>query len=140
MTISIETNVIVSLWWKDHASNAVAAALLDRAQRQGSLIVCGAVYAELVADPKQNPESLGAFLNDSRIAVEWQFNEEDWREAGRACRGYVRRRWASSGGFSRRILADFVIGAHAQVRGYSLLTTDEKHYQAAFPKLKIFAN
>lgn len=140
MTISIDTNVIVALWWKDHASNAEAAALLNKAQRQGSLIVCGAVYAELVADPKQNPNSLGAFLDDSRIAVEWQFNEADWREAGRAYRGYVQRRWSSSRTSPRRILADFVIGAHAQVRGYSLLTTDEKHYEAAFPKLKIFSN
>ena len=35
------------------------------------------------------------------------------------------------------MLADFLIGAHAQVRAYRLLTMDERIYKAAFPTLKI---
>jgi predicted nucleic acid-binding protein len=35
----------------------------------------------------------------------------------------------------RRILADFLIGAHAQKRGYRLLTLDEGFYPTAFPRL-----
>jgi len=40
-----------------------------------------------------------------------------------------------SGG--RRILADFLIGAHAQTENYRLLTLDERLYKAAFPTLTI---
>lgn len=32
---------------------------------------------------------------------------------------------------------DFVIGAHAFVEGYTLLTLDEGMYRAAFPRLGI---
>src|SRR5208283_2496874 len=38
---------------------------------------------------------------------------------------------------SRRILADFLIGAHAHTRSYRLLTLDERLYKAAFPTLTI---
>jgi hypothetical protein len=38
---------------------------------------------------------------------------------------------------ARRILADFLIGAHATARDYRLLTMDVHIYRAAFPTLKI---
>jgi predicted nucleic acid-binding protein len=38
---------------------------------------------------------------------------------------------------SRRILPDFLIGAHAVVRGYRLLPLDERLYRSAFPALKM---
>jgi predicted nucleic acid-binding protein len=64
-------------------------------------------------------------------------DEETWRVAGRAYLGYTERRKSSGGESPRRILADFLIGAHALVRGYSLLTIDYRHYAAAFPTLTI---
>jgi predicted nucleic acid-binding protein len=33
--------------------------------------------------------------------------------------------------------ADFVIGAHALVKGYTLLTLDEGMYRTAYPRLRI---
>jgi AbrB family looped-hinge helix DNA binding protein len=39
----------------------------------------------------------------------------------------------------RRILAEFLIGAHAHARGDRLLTLDERAYRAAFPALAIQA-
>lgn len=140
MTISIDANVIVALWKKDNESNAAASAMLNAAQQQGSLVICGPVYAELVANLQQNPQSLSAFLDDCRIAVEWRFDEEDWREAGRAYGGYAQRRRKNGDGLPRRILADFMVGADALMRGHSLLTTDSGRYAAAFPKLKLIRN
>lgn len=40
---------------------------------------------------------------------------------------------------TRRILADFLIGAHAYIRGYRLLSLNERLYRTAFPTLKIEA-
>jgi len=37
----------------------------------------------------------------------------------------------------RRILADFLIGAHATVNGYKLLTMDAGVYRAGFPRLAV---
>ena len=140
MTTSIDTNVIVALWRKDHASNADAARLLAKARSYGPLIVCGPVFSELAADPQRTPEDLGDFLRDTGISVAWNLGEADWREAGRAYRGYAHRRWASSKSQPRRILADFLVGAHALVRNHALLTFDAGHYAAAFPKLKIISS
>ena len=47
----------------------------------------------------------------------------------------VGRKQRDSG--ARRILADFLIGAHAHTRGYRLLTLDERLYKAAFPTLRL---
>jgi predicted nucleic acid-binding protein len=38
---------------------------------------------------------------------------------------------------ARRILADFLIGAHALHHGYGLLTFDDRRYPAAFPRPRI---
>jgi predicted nucleic acid-binding protein len=38
---------------------------------------------------------------------------------------------------ARRILADFIIGAHAFTNGFRILTLDEGLYRSAFPSLAI---
>jgi len=47
MTSAIDTNVIVSLWDED-LSNLVARNALDAAMSRGTVVVSGAVYAELM--------------------------------------------------------------------------------------------
>jgi predicted nucleic acid-binding protein len=69
--------------------------------------------------------------------VEWELGERVWRTAGAAFQGYAARRRKQKGAEVRRILADFVIGAHAQVNGYKLLTLDAGVYAACFPQLAI---
>lgn len=59
------------------------------------------------------------------------------RAAGRAFQAYALRRRSHGDSGPRRILADFVIGAHALDRDYDLLTMDDRLYRAAFPRLRI---
>jgi predicted nucleic acid-binding protein len=40
---------------------------------------------------------------------------------------------------TRRILADFIIGAHAQHHGFRMLILDEGLYRAAFPRLRMLS-
>jgi len=61
--------------------------------------------------------------------------EEVWREAGLAFQEYAARRRKQKGTAPRRILAAFLIGAHAAVNGYRLLTLEEGLDRASFPKL-----
>lgn len=61
-----------------------------------------------------------------------------WRSAGLAFGGYAQRRRAQPGDPGpRRILADFLIGAHASELGARLLTFDGGVYRAAFPNLEV---
>jgi len=101
------------------------------------LVVSGPVYAELMAGPLRDETSLDMFFGDTGIEVDWAMDEDIWREAGRAYLRYVRRRKSSGGGEARRILTDFLIGAHALVRNYSLLTMNAEDFAATFPTLPI---
>ena len=100
-------------------------------------MISAPVFAELLAAPGRSEAFLSAFLHDTGISVDWQLDESVWRSAGRAYQWYAERRRRQRGPGVRRILADFLIGAHAQVRAYRLLTMDERIYKAAFPTLKI---
>jgi predicted nucleic acid-binding protein len=139
MTISIDTNVIAALWKNDHSLNAVAVQMLGNLAARERLVISGPVYAELMAGPLREEESLDMFFSDTGIEVDWAMDEDIWREAGRAYLGYVRRRKLSAGGEARRILTDFLIGAHALVRNYSLLTMNAEDFAVNFPALPIIS-
>ncbi len=90
-----------------------------------------------IAAPGRTETFVSSFLEETGIAIHWDLGEAVWRSAGRAFQGYAecRRKQRDSG--SRRILADSLIGAHAQTRSYRLLTLDERLYKAAFQTLTI---
>jgi predicted nucleic acid-binding protein len=90
-----------------------------------------------MAAPGRSATFVDRFCEETGIAVEWEIGERAWRAAGAAFQGYTARRRKQKGAEARRILADFVIGAHALVSGYKLLTLDARMYQVPFPRLGI---
>jgi predicted nucleic acid-binding protein len=137
MTTIVDTNVVIALWDTDPQLNAAAQQALDALQAQGALVITGAVYAELLALPDRTEPMLDEFLSVTGMRADWQMSEEIWRVAGRAFQGYASRRSAKKTELPRRILADFLIGAHASVRRCRLLTLDQRLYRAAFPDLEV---
>jgi hypothetical protein len=137
MTTAIDTNVIVALWDRDAKLNSAAQSALDAALGRGGLIIAAPVFAELTACPGRDQAFLDMFCQDASIVIDWNLDEATWRAAGRAFQAYAARRRKAGEPGPRRILADFVIGAHAMQKGYCLLTLDDRVYQAAFPALKI---
>lgn len=89
--------------------------------------------------PGRDAKQLELIVEASGFHIEWDMNEAVWQTAGQAYQGYVRRRKSSGGGLPRRILTDLLIGAHASVRGHSLLTMDQDIYGPTFPKLNILS-
>jgi len=108
---------------------------LDKVFNEGGLVISGAVYSELLAAPGRTEAFIDNFCEETGIAVEWELGEKIWREAGKAIQDYAARRRKRKEAEPRRILADFLIGAHALANGYQLLTLDEGNYRAAFPRL-----
>jgi hypothetical protein len=137
MTTSIDTNVLVDLLNPDDALNRPALAAIEKAKSAGKLIVCGAVYAELLGLPSRTQAVLDEFFKYGGVSIDWRFDEAIWRAAGVAFQSYVKRRIANQEKFPRRILTDFLIGAHAVVRGCTLLTVDKRVYKASFPEIRI---
>ncbi len=137
MITAIDSNVLIALWNPDDTLNTLARSALDAALGRGSLVIAAPVFAELLAAPSRTEAFLDAFCQETGIAVDWRLTEAVWRAAGRAFQQYVARRRTYQNGGPRRILADFVIGAHASHHHFRLLTLDDRLYRSAFPRLTI---
>lgn len=137
MTTAIDGNVIIALWDEETLVSTPSRRALDIAFLRGGLVIAAPVYAELLAAPRRTEAFLKKFLQETTIMVDWNLGEEVWRTAARAFQAYAEQRRRQRDSNPRRILADFLIGAHAQVHGFRFLTRDERLYRIAFPQLKI---
>ena len=136
MRTAIDTNVLSALW---SGSTVVAqvTALLGRVATEGALVVCGPVYAELVAHPKVTQQFVDQFLATTRVEIDFDFDELVWRETALRFADYARRRRKSGGGEARRLVVDFLIGAHASLHADRLFTFEPRFYAQDFPKLPL---
>jgi len=137
MVTALDTNVLVALWDEGEPFNDRVRQMLRNALQAGGLVVSAAAYAELISAPHRSEAFVDSFCADTGIVVDWDLREPVWRAAGRAFQQYSRRRKVQGHGAPRRILADFLIGAHALHGGFRLLTLDDRIYSAAFPRLTI---
>lgn len=110
---------------------------LDEARRAGGLVICAPVLVELLAHPGATGEFVTRFLHDSGVQVDQQFSQRMWDETGRAFAAYAARRRRSSGGQPKRLLVDFMVGAHALLATDQLLTLDAGRYSQDFPELRL---
>jgi predicted nucleic acid-binding protein len=136
MTTWIDTNVLAALWNANVDTQKAARTALREAAESGWFAISGCVYAELVAGPDRTPEMVNAFLEETEIPVSWQTGEDVWRLTAERFRAYAEMRRTNSKR-PKRLLADFLIGAQASLRGGRLLTFDERNYAAAYPELTL---
>jgi predicted nucleic acid-binding protein len=137
VTVALDTNVIVALWDASDALHPVARKALEAASSRETLVISAVVYAELLGAPGRTESFVDRFCEETGIVVEWELRERVWRTAGVAFQAYARRRQKHGESGPRRLLADFLVGAHAFEGGYKLLTLDSGMYKAAFPRLGI---
>src|SRR5260370_31490103 len=121
MRTAIDTNVISALWTGEPSAEKLAA-ILARAGRAGALTIAAPAYAELLAYPGATPEFVDGFLASTGVLTDFRLDEAIWREAGLRFVNYAARRRSSRAGAPRRLLADFIIGAHDLLPAVRLLT------------------
>ena len=92
MITAIDSNVIIGLWNADDTLNPLARKALEGAFAGGSLVICGAVFGELIACPGRTEQFINRFLEDTEITVDWTSNEVVWRTAGTAFQKYANQR------------------------------------------------
>jgi len=133
MKTAIDTNVFSALWAGEKTSAGLHEQL-GEASAQGALVICPVVFAEMHANPKMDEKLIRRFLDETGVFIEYHLQEAVWIEAGRRYAQYCRRR-RSAGEEPRRLIADFVIGAHALLQADRLITLDRSRYRKDFPEL-----
>jgi len=116
----IDTNVLIDVIGADPTFGERSRTALAECAEAGPVVINPVVYAE-VAAMIPTREELEALLPENlfrRDAIPWAAAFL----AGRAYRAYRDR-----GGARERILADFLIGAHAAVEGFGLISRDARH-------------
>ena len=121
----VDTNVLIDVLQADPLFGLRSLSALERLGAEGVLVINPVVYAELAAwiHSKERLDTLlpADLFRREALPIEAAFL------AGRAF-----RRYKDQGGEKPRMLADFLIGAHAAVRGYGLVSRDRgyrRHFQ-----------
>lgn len=129
MITAVDTNVLLDVLNSRSPHHAQSREWLWAAYNQGSVVVCDIVYAEL-APAFGNRAALDGALREISAATS-PIDTTIAYEAG------VRwMRYRRAGGPRTRIMADFLIGAHAVATGDRFLTRDRGFYASYFPELK----
>jgi hypothetical protein len=104
---------------------------------EGALVISPFVFAELLAYPRATEAFVRGFLEATGVELVTKIEERVWTETGRRFARYAARCRKAAGEGPRRLLADYLIGAHALVQAERLLTLDPKVYQQDFPELRL---
>ena len=129
MITSVDTSVLLDVFASGSPHHAQSQAWLIDAYDRGAILVCDVVYAELVP-AFGDRSSLDKALREINAAVS-PIDTAIAYEAG--------LRWAryrQAGGPRERIIADFLIGAHALANADTFLTRDHGFYSSYFPELQ----
>jgi hypothetical protein len=135
---AIDANIFSSIWSKEPTAEMVVEQL-GRAKQDGALLISPFAFAELYAHPNMTSDFIRPFLDATGVVVDYKLLESVWTEAGLRFARYAARRRKATGEGPRRLLADFLIGAHALVQADRLLTLDPKVYRQDFPELRLLS-
>ena len=127
-----DSNVVLDILqpeqeWFDWSSKHLEACL-----ENGSLIVNAVIFAEISGQYLSHRDVQQALF---RLGV--KLEDIPWEAAHLADRAH--RAYRHAGGRQERLLPDFLIGSHASLRKYRLLTRDQARYRTYFPDLDIIA-
>jgi predicted nucleic acid-binding protein len=128
--VLIDSNVLLDLITEDQRWFAWSSAILADTAEHSRLVINPVVYAE-ISIRYSRIEDLNEAIPITMVDRE-PIPYEAAFLAGKAFSIYRKR-----GGKKRSTLPDFLIGAHASVAGYSLLTRDATRYRTYFPGLPL---
>lgn len=126
---AVDSSVILDFLCGAEATALRAEKALRNVLAEGNLVICECVLAEIC--PTLAPSELEEFLAD------WSFlyrpcSKEAAILAGQHFKLYLERK-----GAKRRMLADFLIGAHAQLQCDRLLARDRGYWRDYFDSLEV---
>ena len=113
--------------WKDWSVSR-----LRKLDLMGDFVINQIIYGEVSIPFRNEAQFTSAF------PLHWARREDvPWSAAFRAGKAYIE--YKRRGGGAKQILPDFMIGAHAAVKGYRLITRDGARFRTYFPDVEIIA-
>lgn len=126
----VDSNVLIDLFDEESEWRSWSDEMISDLGTRSELVINPIVYAEVGAGFSSLED-----LDDALPPAFLRREALPWSAAFLAGHAFVRYR--RLGGERTAPLADFYIGAHAAVAGYTLLTRDARRYRYYFPKLRV---
>lgn len=130
--VLVDSNVLLDLATNHPEWADWSATMLDRFAEETVLVINPVIYAEVCG-------RFGAEDEVDRLLSTDDFAREPLPYEAAFLAGKTHSHYRRLGGTRDRTLPDFLIGAHAAVMEYRLLTRDARRYRTYFPKLEIIA-
>ena len=130
MVTAVDTSVLLDVVTDDPQWADRSEAALRQASREGGLVIGECVLAELT--PALGADAVVEFLTDWNLRFV-PSSQESALLAGRLFATHLAR-----GGKRGRVIADILVGAHAQLHAERLLARDRGYLRDYFKKLRVW--
>ena len=133
MRIAVDSSVLLDVLTGDPNFGEASREALRQAYSAGALVACDIVWGEVrahfpeIATFRRTLATLGVVYEPLRPEAA-ELAGERWREY---CLAIRRKRDRA------RLVADFLIGAHAQIQTEALLSRDRGFFRSYFPSLRL---
>ena len=131
MITAVDTNILIDILEPDPVFGRASAVVLKQALREGSVVVCDVVLAEVATVYGKKQEDLVQIIDQLNIV----FSPHSKQAALQSALQWYQYR--QKGGKKGRIAADFLIGGHALAQCDRLLTRDRGFFRDYFQDLKL---
>ena len=131
MITAVDTSVVLDILVEDSRFASASEAALREAATKGKLVVCECVVAE-VFPAINDKDRFAEFFKD------WQLEYSAVNLDAALLAGQHFSIYLSRGGDAKRVLPDFLIGAHASISADRLLARDRGYLRDYFASLDLW--